>query len=179
MKKFLVLVFMFLLMGCEINLTNTPTKQVEKFLINYQTLNKKVVNKLENEIKEDVSLTNDQQEKYLDFWKKHYQGLNYTIKDQTENGDEAIVIAEIEVNDYSKIISESSAYLSNNPEEFVDIYGEYDLTKFNDYKLEQLLKAKERVTYTLEFKVKKENKKWKLENLSEEDYSKLSGMYNY
>lgn len=179
MKKFLVLVFMFLLMGCEINLTNTPTKQVEKFLINYQTLNKKVVNKLENEIKEDVSLTNDQQEKYLDFWKKHYQGLNYTIKDQTENGDEAIVIAEIEVNDYSKIISESSAYLSTNPEEFVDIYGEYDLTKFNDYKLEQLLKAKERVTYTLEFKVKKENKKWKLENLSEEDYSKLSGMYNY
>lgn len=179
MKKFLVLVFMFLLMGCEINLTNTPTKQVEKFLINYQTLNKKVVNKLENEIKEDVSLTNDQQEKYLDFWKKHYHGLNYTIKDQTENGDEAIVIAEIEVNDYSKIISESSAYLSNNPEEFVDIYGEYDLTKFNDYKLEQLLKAKERVTYTLEFKVKKENKKWKLENLSEEDYSKLSGMYNY
>lgn len=179
MKKFLVLVFMFLLMGCEINLTNTPTKQVEKFLINYQTLNKKVVNKLENEIEEDVSLTNDQQEKYLDFWKKHYQGLNYTIKDQTENGDEAIVIAEIEVNDYSKIISESSAYLSNNPEEFVDIYGEYDLTKFNDYKLEQLLKAKERVTYTLEFKVKKENKKWKLENLSEEDYSKLSGMYNY
>ena len=170
---------MLFAVGCETDLTNTPTKQVEMFLGKYQTLDKEMLKKLEDSLDDDITLTVDQRDKYLDLWKKHYQGLVYTIKDETINGDEAIVTTEVEINDYTKVISDSNEYLTSNPQQFNDEFGEYDISRFNDYKLEELLKSKERVKYTFEFKVKKNDKKWKLAELSEEDYSKLTGMYEY
>jgi len=179
LKKILILLIMIFAVGCETNLTNTPTKQVEMFLSKYQTLDKEILEKLEDDIAYDITLTADQRDKYLELWKKHYQGLVYTIKDETINGDEAIVKTEVEINDYINVMNSSNEYLTSNPEQFNDEFGEYDISKFNDYKLEEMLKSKERVKYTLELKVKKEDKKWKLLDLSEDDYKKLTGMYEY
>lgn len=176
MKKIAFLI-VILLTGCSIDLNNTPTKRVEKFLNDYQTLNKSVLTELSSEVNNDASLTEDERDTYLEFWKKHYQGLVYEIKDEKVDGDNAIVTAEIEVSDYRQIIKDVNNYLLEKPEEFLDQFGEYDITMFTDYKLSKLKDAKDKVKYTIEFNLKKEKKKWKIEEVSEEDYSKLKGMH--
>ena len=48
MKKLLVILSVFLLVGCELN--NTPTKKIEQFLSNYQILHKDVISDLDGMI---------------------------------------------------------------------------------------------------------------------------------
>lgn len=178
MKKILILLIL-LLVGCEVDLTNTPTKKVEVYLSKYQTLDDGIIARLEQEIDDDITLTADQRDKYLELWKKHYQGLIYTIKDEKTDGNVAIVTTEIEVNDYTTVLNNANKYLKENANKFNDKYGEYDISKFNDYKLEELSKTKERVKFTIEFEVRKNGKKWVLGDLNEIDSKKLTGMYEY
>lgn len=171
-----MLIGLFVLTGCE---EGSPTKEVESFLSKYQTLDNEIVTKITDEVNNDTELTSDQKEKYIDFWKKHYQEMVYTIKDEEINGDKATVKVEIEVNDYSKVITATNTYLVEHPNDFIDVNQQYDVSKFNDYKLDQLDKTSDRVKYTFEFNVNKIDKKWQLEDLTEEDYLKLTGMYQY
>ena len=58
----------------------------------------------------------------------------------------------------------------------------YENNTYNDnlykkYLLDKLKDAKDRVTYTLEFTLKKENTKWKLDPISEEIEDKILGIY--
>ena len=75
--------------------------------------------------------------------------ITYEIKDSEENGDRAVVTAEIEVYDYSKIIEENLTYLENNYENYLDEDGDFDYISYNDYRLEQLSKVKDKVKYTI------------------------------
>ena len=111
--------------------------------------------------------------------KKHYQALTYEIKDSEENGDKAIVTVEIEVYDYSKTIVENSIYLENNRNEFLDSNGNLDYIKYNDYRLEQLSKVKDKVKYTITLNLTKKNKKWVLDEVDEITLDKIHGMYIY
>ena len=87
MKKIIVpIILSFILFtGCGEKLNNTPTKQVEMFFMNYQTLNQKVIDDLDNVLKNDNTMTNDQKEKYKEIMKKHYKNLTYDIKDEVVN----------------------------------------------------------------------------------------------
>lgn len=176
MKKLVYILFLFLLVGCN-DLSNTPTKKTEEFLKKYQTLDESVINDLENVVNES-DLNDEQKAIYIDIMKKQYQNLSYEVKDETLNGDEAITAVEISVIDFKKVLDEANDYLKNNEEEFYD-NGEYSIVKFNDYKLNKLKEAKDKVRYTIEIKLTKINDKWTVDNLSNETYDKINGVYNY
>ena len=179
MKKILLILTIVLLVGCEKDLNNTPTKRVEVFLSNYQSLGEDVQAKIIADVDDMADLTKEQKDEYINLWKKHFQGLTYEIKDEKIDGDDATVTTEIEVLDYSMIMANSNNALSETPELFQDELGNYSATIYNDYRINALKEAKDKVTYTIDFKLKKINKKWVLQDLSEEENSKLSGTYNH
>ena len=177
MKKILMLLVLIFLVGC--NNSNTPVGEVEKFLSKYQNLDKEIIVGLNNELEDDTSLTEAQRTLYLDLWKKHYKNLKYSIKDSKIEDDRAIVTASIEVTDYTKSVNESDIYRENHMEEFQDEAGNYDIVKFNDFKISQLMNVTDTVKFEIDFQVIKTDGKWILSELTNDDYLKLSGMYNY
>ena len=177
MKKILMLLVLIFLVGC--NNSNTPVGEVEKFLSKYQNLDNEIIVGLNNELEDDTSLTEDQRTLYLDLWKKHYKNLKYSIKDSKIEDDRAIVTASIEVTDYTKSVNESDIYRENHMEEFQDEAGNYDIVKFNDFKISQLMDVTDTLKFEIDFQVIKTDGKWVLSELTNDDYLKLSGMYNY
>ena len=175
MKKILlILIVLITITGCTLSdIDNTPTKQVETFLNNYQTLDQKVLNDLDLVINKKANYNQQQKEEYRKILKKHYQNLTYEIKDETINGDRANVKVEIEVTDFTKVLKEANTYLENHREEF------QDETKYIDYQLEKLKEAKDTVKYTLNLTLNKENDKWKLEQIDEIEEKKILGIYEY
>ena len=179
MKKLLFLVVTsILLLGCN-NLSNTPTKKAEEFLKKYQALDNSVLTDLNKVVDEDSSLNESQKNTYKDIMKKHYQSLSYEVKDETVDGNKAVVTVEISVTDFKKVLDEANNYMNNNPEQFEDENGDYSVSRFNDYKLEQLKEAKDKVRYTLELKLTKVNDVWTLDTLSQDIYDKINGVYNF
>lgn len=177
-KLFIGVIVLFFIVGCG-NMMNTPTKKVEAFLSKYQTQDEKVLTQLDEVVDSAGTMTKEQKEKYRDLMKKQYQNLSYKIKDETEDGDSATVEVEIEVYDYATAITESETYLTTNQDEFLDEEtNEVDDEKFMDYKLEQLDKVKEKVKYTINFTLIKENDDWKLDDITEIDRQKLHGLYS-
>ena len=177
MKKILMLLVLIFLVGC--NNSNTPVGEVEKFLSKYQNLDNEIIVGLNNELEDDTSLTEAQRTLYLDLWKKHYKNLKYSIKDSKIEDDRAIVTASIEGTDYTKSVNESDIYRENHMEEFQDEAGNYDIVKFNDFKISQLMNVTDTVKFEIDFQVIKTDGKWILSELTNDDYLKLSGMYNY
>ena len=104
--------------------------------------------------------------------------MTYEIKDDEIDGNEAEVEVEIEVTDLNKILNESNLYLEENNEEFVDDFGNFSISKFNDYKIEQLKMAKEKTKYTIEIELEKIENKWQVKNLDEEVLDKINGVYS-
>ncbi len=184
MKKILCIMTLlcsFLLVGCNVGkkLTNTPTKQVEIFLNKYQTLDKDVLDDLDRAIANETDFSGEHRQDYREIMKKAYQKLAYQIKDQKEDGDKATVTAEIEVVNYGKVLSAANVHLQENPEEFYDENGEYDVKKFISYRLEQMKKNTEKVKYTIDFELTKKNDQWKVDDLSKIDEQKIQGIYQY
>lgn len=181
MKKqiniFLSIMIGIILIGCSKDLSNTPTKQVEAMLTKYQTLDKEVVEDLDKVVAEEENFNTKQREKYKKVMKKHYGDMVYTVKDETVNGDDAIVEVEIEVTNYKDILKEAEAYRKNHETEFYDEEGKYDASKFIDYKLDKIEKAKEKIKYTLELGVSKRNDKWVVDSLSNDDRDKINGVF--
>ena len=180
MKKFLsVMGLVLILTGCSLgNMDNTPTKKVEEYLNNYQTLNSNVLSKIDSIIDQEELFDDDQRTTYRDILKKHYQDLVYKIKEETINGDKATVEVEIEVNDYTKALKESQEYRITHEEEFLtaDVFDE---KKFNDYKLDLLKSNNERVKYTIYFSLTKTDGEWTLDDLTQTEQEKILGIYEY
>lgn len=171
------LCLIILLTGCETNLMNTPTKRVETLFNNYITLDKNVLDDLDETVLSDQVMTEAQKERYRDVIKRLYQNMSYEIKDETIDGDHATVDVEIEVYNYKKIISDANTYLSEHQEDFLTDTNEVDVTKFNDYKIDMLKNAKEKVKYTLNLTLNKIDDKWVLDDLTDTEISKIHGMY--
>ena len=170
---------MLILTGCENNLMNTPTKRVETLFNNYITLDKEVLDDLDSIINNETSMTDSQKDTYRDIIKKLYQNISYEIKNETIDGDNATVEVEIETYNYKKIVDDVNSYLQNNNKEFLTSENTIDIEKFNDYKLQELKKAKDKVTYTLNLTLKKIDDKWQLDDLTDTEISKIHGMYEY
>ncbi len=174
MKKIIfTLVALFLLVGCDIgkDMTNTPTKKVEAYLDSYQKLDDNVLNDLDTLI-ENTEYTVEQKARYREIMKKHYGNIKYEIKDEKIDGDTATVDTEIEVNDYSKILSEEP-----NQSDFLDEDGNYDMSLYFDYQLERIEKATERIKYNITFKLTKKDNDWVISDLDEVSKEKIHGIY--
>ncbi|MCI8777984.1 MAG: hypothetical protein HFI86_05130 [Bacilli bacterium] len=182
MKKIIIpflISLTILLSGCGETLNNTPTKQVEMFFMNYQTLNRDVIDDLNSVLEADNSMNDSQKEKYKNIMKNHYKNLVYDIKDERINGDTAIVTVEIEVYDYSKAIANANSYLEDHMDEFLDDENKYSQEKFIDYRLNELENVKDKVKYTLDLNLTKIDDKWQLDKISSLDEDKILGIYEY
>lgn len=181
MKKILLVICsFFMLCGCNMaDINNTPTKQVEKFLNGYQTLDKDVLKNLDKIVEKEPTLTKEQQEEYRDILKKHYEKLDYEIKDETINGNNATVKVEIEVNDYSETLKNVLERKVQHPEEFLDGNQNYNENIFQEYKLNALKDSEERIKYTLYITLTKIDDKWTLDTLADTDEEKILGIYQY
>lgn len=170
MKKILLLgttlfITLAVLVGC--SLSNTPTSKVEDLFSKYQMLDDDIIGEIDN-LLEIETLTNDQRERYRKLIEAQYKNLAYEIKDETIDGDTAVVTAQIEVLDYRKAISELNTNENTNS----------DILEYNNQKLDKLENVKDKVAYTLEINViKDQNGNWKISTLSNDDIKKIQGMY--
>ena len=177
MKKLITLLSIILLTGCTtLDISNTPTKKVEEFLNKYQILDEEILNELDNVIEEKTKLNSENKEEYRELIKKQYKDMQYTIKEETIDGDEAKVTAQIIVKDFTKIINDAENYKRENMKEFYE-NNTYNDNLYKKYLLDKLKDTKDRVTYTLEFTLKKENTKWRLDPITEEIEDKILGIY--
>lgn len=176
MKKIITILSIILLTGCSLDISNTPTKKVEEFLNKYQILDEEILNELDDVIDKKTKLNNENKEEYREIIKKQYKDMQYTIKDETIDGNEATVTAQIIVRDFTKIINESENYKRENISEFYE-NETYNDNLYKKYLIEKLKNAKDRATYTLEFKAHKQNTKWVLDPITEEIEDKILGIY--
>ncbi len=180
-KTFYVFILLTLFTAaCSVKeMANTPIKQTEIFLNKYQTLDQNVLDDLNRVVAKETQFNTEQRERYKDIMKNHYRNLVYTIKDEEINGDRAVVTVEIEVIDYSTHLRESEIYLAENPDEFQNEFGEYDIIKYSDYRLKRLKEAKDKVKYTLDINLTKDDDNWNVEQISTIDEEKIHGIYVY
>ena len=149
------------------------------FLGNYQTLNSNVIEQLDDVIESETSFDETQKQTYRDIMEKHYKNLTYEIKDEKIDGDMATVTAEIEVTDYTKVMTDAEQYKTDNPNEFNNDEGTYDESLFTNYRLENLKNAKDKVKYTIDFTLTKNDDEWELDPLTDEQEAKIHGLYTY
>ncbi len=169
MKRFLLLVFLLSLslFGC--SLSNTPTSKVEELLMKYQKLDSDIKADIETVLSDDT-LTLEQKNRYRALLEKQYKNMQYEVKEEMIDGDKAVVTVSIEVTDFKKVIKEVEG-------EYVDM-DNYSIKEYNDTKLQRLEKTMDKVTYTLDIDViKDENGNWYVDNLTNLDKKKIQGMY--
>lgn len=178
MKKILVICLsVFLLVGCSLN-KNTPTKKVEELFKKYQNLDNAVLDDLELVVEGTTLTTDYQKTTYTNIMKMQYSDLKYTIEDETVNGDEATVKAKITVYDFYKTQKDAESYKSTHESEFLT-NDSYDNDKFMDYKLKSMQNTTDRVEYTIEINLTKEDGSWKVSPLDKTTLEKIHGTYNY
>ena len=168
MKKIIsMFILLLLLVGC--SLSNTPNSKVEELLSKYQMLDSDIKEGIDTVIDEE-SLTSEQKERYRKLIEKQYKNLTYEIKDEKIDGNTAVITTEIEVMDYKKIVNETNdSYLGRN---------DYTVEEYNNTKLNNLEASKDKVTYTIDFEVIRDNNgNWKLSALNNEVIKKIQGMY--
>lgn len=176
MKKIIILIISLFIAGC-VDLTNTPIRKVEELFHKYQTLDSSLINNLDYYV-EMNNYTKKQKDEYRSIMKRQYRDLTYVIKEEETEGDNSTVKVEIEVYDYNKAIEESNNFFIHNQEYFL-VDGLVDNTKFLDYKLALMSETNERVKYSLEFHLKKEDGIWILKDINEDDRLKIHGVYTY
>lgn len=153
-----------MLVGCTMG--NSPTSRVEDLFTKYQKLDEDISMGIVNVVNQQ-DLTEDHKKRYRKLLEQQYKNLSYEIKDELVDGDNATVLVEIEVLDYKKAISDLT-FDSDN----------YTKESYDEEKLGRLEKTQDKVKYTLEIKVKKDNDgNWKAESLTQEQIKKIQGMY--
>ncbi len=153
MKK-IIYIFIVIILLTACNLNNTPTSKVEELLSKYQSLNKQLeINT--NEFSNIITIENINNEDIDELIEKQNKNMTYEIKNEEIDGDNATVTTEIEVYNYKDVIN------NNNNKDII----------------KELNKTKERITYTIDFTLtKNEKEKWKLDELTEEQKYKLLGI---
>lgn len=165
MKKALLLVLLlFMTIGC--SMANSPTSLVEGLLGKYQRLDQDIKTEIE-ELLDTQDLTSEHRERYRKLLSNQYKNIAYEIKNESIDGNIATVTTQIEVIDYRNAISDLT-------------YDGTIYTKetYDEEKLQKLENTNEKVTYTIDFIITKDDMgNWKLNGLTNEQISKIQGMY--
>lgn len=161
-KIFLFLTaFIIFLTGCE--LSNNPNSKVEELLGNYQRLDN-TINITYTDLTDETNLTDEQKERYTKLIEDQYEDMSYEIKEEEIDGNSATVTAQIKVFDYKEIINKYNK-------------GNHDINEYHKTIIKDLEKQKDKIVYTIEFKLNKtDNDKWGLTALQIDDQKKLLGI---
>lgn len=200
MKKILLIMTVLVLSACSLGMSTTPKQKVSEFLDKYKKQDETILSQLEETIKSEYT-KDDYRDRYKNLMTNQYKNMEYTLKDEIIDGDNAVVEAEITVYDYGSSIRKANEYLNSNPDKFkkedkttIDeedsddettdeskldsgLLGNYDEDKFIDYKLSEMEKVTDTVTYTIEFTLTKVDNEWQIDALSNSDIQKLHGIY--
>lgn len=163
MKKIFIITTLLsiFLFGCE-NTMNTPTSKVEEFLSSYQRLDKDVQKELDNLVEKEDDMTEEEKEEYKALLEKQYQNLAYKIKKEIIAKDTATVDVEIEVLDYATAVNKSEKDCEKN---------------LVECKIKEMKAVNSKTKHDLTITLYKEEGKWIIENLNEDDVKKLHGLY--
>lgn len=177
MKKTLIGFFIILLSACSLIQTNSPKEKVKELLDKYKNQDTVIITKLEDTISSEYK--GDYKDRYKKLMINQYKNLEYKIIDEIIDGDTAVVTADVTVYDYGSAVENANEYLRSHEQEFYkdEEKKEIDNDKFLDYKFNLLEEVEDRKTYTLEFTLTKEDKEWKLDDLSSKNISKIHGIY--
>ena len=170
---FLVTLILF---GC--SLTNTPSSKVSMYLDNFNKLTDDVILDVEAKVSNE-NLSNKNKDTYKKVLSRVYQDMKYEIKDESINGDKAIVVTKISVYDLYKVKKESDDYMNENTTEFFKTDNTFDTDLYDEYRLNKMLEAKDMVDYEITFNLNKKNGEWILETPDRVMLEKLNGLYNY
>lgn len=177
MKKIILfLTCVFFVVGCSCS-ADKASDAVEKYLNEYKGLSDNVLKDID-ELVEKEKLEDKHRDTYKEIMKKQYRDLNYTIENESYDGDEAKVTVKITVYDLYKVEKDAQEHLNNHQDEFLTD-GAYDSKKYLEYKLDQMKDANETISYNLVFKVNKVDGKWQVEQPNEKTLEKIHGIYNY
>ena len=101
MKKkisiFSLLLLVTMLFGCTMG--NTPKAKVETLLNRYQSKDNSIVGELDDYLK-TLTIDDKNYDDYKNVYLKQYENMKYVIKDEKIDGDNATVVAQIDVYDY-------------------------------------------------------------------------------
>ena len=100
--------------------------------------------------------------------------MKYEIKEEKINGDKATVEVEVEVKDYSKVLSSKEV-----PDDIKDEEGNYTDEAYYNYQLNEMEKVEDKVKYTVTFYLTKKDKEWQIDDLNESTLQKIHGIYIY
>lgn len=163
-KIFLVGITLFLLIGC--SMSNTPTSKVEELLSKYQRLDADISGAITN-VLDEQNLTDTHKARFKKLLEDQYKNMTYEVKDEKIDGNTAIVTVEIEVLDYKRSISDLTFDSTI-----------YTKESFDEEKLNRLENTTDKVTYTIELSLTKDNEgTWKLNALTNEQIKKIQGMF--
>lgn len=147
-------------------MANTPTSRVEDLFTKYQTVDKDINSGIDN-VLEEQNLTDTHRKRYRKLLESQYKNLSYEIKEELIDGNNATVLTEIEVVDYKRTINDLTFDSTI-----------YTKESFDEEKLNRLEQAKDKVKYTLELTLTKDDEEnWKLNALTNEQIKKIQGMY--
>ena len=143
-------------------IANTPTSKVEEYLGNYQKLDKNISLSY-MQLSNDEDIDNKYKEEYQKLIENQYKGLLYEIKDEKIDGESATVTTQVKVYDYKEILDKYNR--SNNND------------KNHEIIIKEMKEQKDKITYTIDFKLEKNNKdEWEVLELNLDDYKKLLGI---
>lgn len=176
MKSKILLLFGLLLLGVGCTLGNTPKSKVTELLKRYNNHSEGIKIELGDYL-DALDLDEDSLEGYREVYLRQYSDLEYEIKDEHIDGDTAIVTVEIKVYDYYGAENDINDYIGMNQEEFYGDDGEYDPDLALKHRIDELGKASEKVTYTIDFTLTKINNNWTVDTLTNEQLEKIHGTY--
>ena len=177
MKKVLIVILsLFIITGCDM-MDNKAKMAVTNYLDNYKKLDSDVEKQLDTVIERE-SFNDEQKALYKDIMERQYKNLEYEITNEKYDGNKATITAKITVYDYYKAQENIAEYLKNNREEFYKD-GQYDENSYINYKLNTMKNYKDRVTYSIDFKLDKKDNNWVIKDLDLDDIEKIHGIYDY
>ena len=175
MKKFfLFLICIFFLTGCSKQYAVTPVKE---YLNKFRNHDVEVTSSLEELLRQE-DLLKEQALLYELIMKKQYVDLEYEIKEETYNGDHAVIQVLVTVYDFSH--SKNEALLEKNDK--IDLYiledGSFDKDSYINLQLKYMKNEKKRISYTVSFFVNFIHDEWVLETPDHVVLQKIHGLYD-
>lgn len=117
MKKFIVALMVIFMSACTLGGAVTPRQKVSEFLDKYKNENTDIISQLDETIDTEVT-DEDHKSRYKTLMVNQYKNMEYEIKDEIIEEDNAVVEVEVTVYDYASAVKNANTYLNENIDEF-------------------------------------------------------------
>jgi len=171
------LIIIFLTMGC-MGMASSPSSKVEELLRRYQNHSEGVIIEL-GDFLDSLNLDPETRDDYHSIYLRQYQDMEFEIKNETIDGDRAVVTVAIKVYDYYRAEININNFIMNNPNEFMDDDGNFSPYLAFRHRIDELLRVNDRVEYNVDFTITLINDEWVIDTLTEEQLEKIHGTFAY